>query len=204
MSEPIGTEPGPESENNIATGSRVPQESDEPDFLEQRSSFYRGFVVTERIAACVLLVTTLGLVVLQVVTRYVFDTPLTWTEELARFALVWLTFVAAGFVMARRLHIAVDLLASKLSRAGGVVLDTFALIVVVVVSGTVAWFGVGFTENAAGRDAPASGLPMSVIYSAAVVGFGLIFIHALIHTFLNIRHPELVPDANENIEREAA
>lgn len=192
------------TENNLSRGSHIPQESDDPDYLEQRSPVYRALVVTERIAACLLLCTTLGLVVLQVVTRYIFDVPLTWSEELARFALVWLTFVAAGFVMARRIHISVDLLASKLSRKGQVALDTLALIIVAIASGAMTWFGVGFAADAAGRAAPASGLPMSVLYSSAVVGFGLICGHSIIHTILNIKHPELVPDAMENIERESA
>ncbi len=204
MRDSDGAEPDRPSENNLSTGDHVPQESDEPDFLEQRSSIYRGLVVTERIAACALLCTTLGLVVLQVVTRYVFDFPLTWTEELARFALVWLTFVAAGFVMARRIHISVDLVASKLGRRGQVILDTLALIIVILASGAMTWFGFGFVADSAGRAAPASGLPLSVLYGSAVVGFGLICGHSIIHTVLNITHPELVPDAMENIERESA
>ncbi|MFI7583522.1 TRAP transporter small permease [Kocuria sp. M1N1S27] len=204
MSEPQDAGPGPQNENNVSTGLHVPQEPDEPDYLEQRSTVYRALVVTERAAACALLVGTLGLIVLQVVSRYVFSAPFTWTEELARFALLWLTFVSAGFVMARRIHIAVDLVASKLGRTGGIVLDTFALLTVVVTSGIMAWAGAGFAAGASRLAAPATGLPMSLVYSAAVVGFGLICLHALLHVYLNVRHPELVPDAMENVEREAA
>lgn len=64
MSEPRDAGPGPQNENNVATGLHVPQEPDEPDYLEQRSAVYRVLVVTERAAACALLVGTLGLIVL--------------------------------------------------------------------------------------------------------------------------------------------
>lgn len=202
MSEPPRTS-APPNENNIAEGSHVPQEPDDPDYLEQRSRVYRALVIAERLAACALLVGMLGLVILQVVSRYVFDTPLTWTEELARFTLLWLAFVSAGFVMARRIHIAVDLVASRLSRRGAVVMDTFALLTVVGASGVMVWAGVGFAADSARLAAPATSIPMSVVYSAAVVGFGLILLHALLHAYLDIRHPELVPDAMENLEREA-
>jgi TRAP-type C4-dicarboxylate transport system permease small subunit len=203
VSERLEAEIGPQNENNVATGLHVPQEPDEPDYLEQRSTLYRGLVVAERVASCSFLVATLGLIILQVVSRYIFSTPFTWTEELARFALLWFAFVSAGFVMARRIHIAVDLVASKLSRRGAIVMDTFALITVVAASGVMAWAGAGFAAGAARLAAPATSLPMSVVYASAVVGFGLICLHAVLHVYLNIRHPELVPEAMENLEREA-
>lgn len=203
MTEADGGRPYPGSENNIATGLRVPQEPDDPDFAEQRNTPYRYLVITERVAACTFLVGTLGLIILQVVSRYIFNTPFTWTEELARFALMWFTFVSAGFVMARRIHIAVDLLASKLGRKGTIVLDTFALAMVVIASGMMAFAGAEFAAEAARLKAPATSMPMNLVYGSAVVGFALIFFHALVHMYLNIRHPELVPDAMENLEREA-
>jgi TRAP-type C4-dicarboxylate transport system permease small subunit len=82
-------------------------------------------------------------------------------------------------------------------------MDAFALLSVAVASGSMAWAGVGFAADAARLAAPATSLPMSVVYSAAVVGFGLICLHALLHAYLDIRHPELVPEAMENLEREA-
>ncbi|MFJ6280131.1 MAG: TRAP transporter small permease [Actinomycetes bacterium] len=191
------------NENNLSTGAHVPQEPDEPDYAEQRSRLYRILVNIERAASCSLLVATLGLIVLQVVSRYVFNTPFSWTEELARFALLWFTFVSAGFVMARRIHIAVDLLASKLGRVGTIVLDTFAMTAVVVTAAVMAVAGAEFAAGANRLLAPATSLPMSVVYSAAVTGFALIFLHAALHIYLNIRHPEVVPDAMENLEREA-
>lgn len=199
------SQPGRErrSENNIAAGYRVPHEPDDPDFLEQRSTLYRLLVNVERAAACTLLVATLGLIIMQVVSRYIFNTPFTWTEELARFALLWFAFVSAGFVMARRIHIAVDLVASKLGRVGTVILDTFALVTVAVTSALMAVAGFGFAEGANRLLAPATSLPMSVVYSSAVAGFGLIFLHAVLHIYLNLHHPEVVPDAMENLEREA-
>lgn len=45
----------------------------------------------------------------QVISRYLFRAPLSWSEEVARFAMIWLTFIAASFISARGQHIAVDL-----------------------------------------------------------------------------------------------
>ena len=141
MTGAAGEQPASGSENNLATGLRVPQEPDDPDFPEQRSRVYHYIVNVERIAACSFLVATLGLIILQVISRYIFNAPLTWTEELARFALLWFTFVSAGFVMARRVHIAVDIVASKLGRTG------------TVVRGAILpeWVGVNMREDLAAR-----------------------------------------------------
>ncbi|MCJ7829964.1 MAG: TRAP transporter small permease, partial [Desulfobacterales bacterium] len=44
----------------------------------------------------------------QVLFRYVLIMPLPWTEELARFLLVWVTFLGAASITRRKLHIAVE------------------------------------------------------------------------------------------------
>ena len=162
---------------------------DEPDELERSSRLVRWLVGTERALASIALVATFSLVLVQVVSRYVFHSPMTWTEELARFSLVWLTFLGAGFVMARRQHIAVDILAKALGRAGERVVNAFSMLVVLIVSAVLAVAGAQFAAMATAIKAPATQLPMSVVYGAAVVGFGLIFIHGLLNSVFDLRHP---------------
>lgn len=181
----------------------LPAHADSADYLERRSRFYRALINLERSLATGLLVAMFVVIMLQVVTRYVFSNPLSWTEELARFLLVWLTFLSAGYVMSRRLHITVDILVARLGRRGTVFVDTFALLVVVVAAASMAIAGVGIAQSAANLLAPATRLPMTVVYGAAVVGFGLIFLHGMTNLFVNLRHPEEVPRAMENIEKEA-
>lgn len=192
----------PAGENNIAAGNLVPAEPDEPDYVERSSRLYRALVMLERAAACTFLVGMLGLIVMQVVSRYIFNTPFTWTEELARFTLLWFTFLSAGFVMARRIHIAVDIVASKLGRRAAIAMDALSLLIVAAASGIMTWTGAEFAVGANRLLAPATSIPMSVVYSAAVAGFALICLHAVVHLVLTVRHPEMVPDAMENIERE--
>src|SRR5699024_9041135 len=44
----------------------------------------------------------------QVVFRFVLKKPLAWTEELAIYCLVWLTFLGAAYALSQRAHIGVD------------------------------------------------------------------------------------------------
>jgi len=51
-----------------------------------------------------------GAFVIQVVTRYVLDSPAGWTLEFATLAWVWVVFFAAAFLLRDREHIAFDML----------------------------------------------------------------------------------------------
>lgn len=178
--------------------------ADAPDLLERRSGAYRVAVNVERYAACTALIATFLFLLLQVVTRYALAAPLPWTEETARFLLVWLTFLGAGYLMSRRLHISVDLLVSRLSTRGTVAVDNLATAVVVVVSAVMAVAGAVLAHSAWDLLAPATRLPMAVVYLAAVVGFVLMCAHGLANLAVNLRHPEEVPGAMENVEKEGA
>lgn len=47
----------------------------------------------------VIFVIMILIVFLQVVARYVFGSSLSWSEEIARFLLVWTIFLAAGYTL---------------------------------------------------------------------------------------------------------
>jgi len=58
--------------------------------------------------ACVTIMAIL--VVAQVVLRYVFNDPLTWSEEMARILFIYLAFVGIGAAYGRRRHMSIDAL----------------------------------------------------------------------------------------------
>lgn len=64
------------------------------------------------LAWAVYVLTTLLLIVMsaQVLWRYVFNDPIYWSEELARYLFVWLTFLAASMAFRDHKHMAVDLI----------------------------------------------------------------------------------------------
>lgn len=56
--------------------------------------------------ACIALMALL--VIAQVVLRYVFNDPLTWSEEMARIVFIYLTFLGIGAAYGRRRHMFID------------------------------------------------------------------------------------------------
>ncbi|WP_111638725.1 TRAP transporter small permease [Marinomonas shanghaiensis] len=57
-----------------------------------------------------LLLSMVGVLCWQVISRYVFNDPSTYTEELLRLGLVWLSLLGAAYSAGRGSHMAIDLL----------------------------------------------------------------------------------------------
>jgi TRAP-type C4-dicarboxylate transport system permease small subunit len=55
--------------------------------------------------------------VIQVVSRYVFDDPVSWTLEVCSITYVWIVFFAAGTIVTARQHITFDMLYATRSAA---------------------------------------------------------------------------------------
>lgn len=67
----------------------------------------------ERVAEGAILLLVLGMVVAclaQVIWRYVLNDPLTWSEEAARYLLVWASFLCAWLAWRARAHLGLDVL----------------------------------------------------------------------------------------------
>ncbi len=50
-----------------------------------------------------------------VLTRYVVGSQASWTEELARFLLIWIGILGAAYASGQRMHLAIDLLMPRLN-----------------------------------------------------------------------------------------
>jgi TRAP-type transport system small permease protein len=86
----------------------------------------------------------------QVFVRYVLQRPLfLWSEEVARFLLIWMVFLGIGVGVKNDAHFAMDLLQAYLGKRSGAAVRLFndlcmgTLLVLLVLAGLrFAWFGV--------------------------------------------------------------
>jgi TRAP-type C4-dicarboxylate transport system permease small subunit len=64
------------------------------------------------------LVVLMGVITLnvlwQVFTRFILNNPSSFTEELARYMLIWIGILGAAYVAGQKMHLAIDLLLTKL------------------------------------------------------------------------------------------
>ncbi len=75
-----------------------------------------------RWAAIALLAVMVGVILAQVVFRYVIGDALNWTEEAARFGMLWMTGLMAPLAYRRGGFVAIDMLERALPRAVGAIL----------------------------------------------------------------------------------
>ena len=121
----------------------------------------------------------------QVITRFVLGNPSGFTDELARFLLIWLGMLGAAYAVGQRMHLAIDLLPRALESrprahaALGVVLQgailVFALGVMVYGGGNL----VRLTTLLAQRSA-ALGVSLGAVYSVLPLAGAVIALYASI------------------------
>jgi TRAP-type C4-dicarboxylate transport system permease small subunit len=143
----------------------------------------RWMVFGEKTIAALLLLLIASTMAAQVVARYVFGAPFQWSEEVARLALIWLTFVSAAFVMAEGRHIAVDMISTRVGKRGKMFVECLSYVVVAASCLMLLIGGAKFVWYVGAVGSPALGVPKSWWYGAGGVGLLLMAIHTLINLF---------------------
>lgn len=132
---------------------------------------------------------------MQIIARFVFNSPLSWSEELSRFMFVWSGFVSISYCLKKGIAIRIEQVRDFFPEK---IKTVFNLIVWVIL---LAYF-VYMIPNAydffyqavkTGQKAPAMQIPMSLIYVAPVSGFALAvfrLIQNILHDIRKLVHRE--------------
>jgi len=116
------------------------------------------------------LVTSLASTLFQVCARYVFSNPVTWSEELSRFAFIWLTFMAAAVAIRRgEMIVSVDSLISLAPHWAQKVATLLSSSVVALVAVILVVFGWQVCKGITSVSLAMS-WPVKLFYAAAPVG----------------------------------
>lgn len=137
-------------------------------------------VLTLLAALCLAVMT--ALVVAQVVFRYGLNAASSFTEELARYAMIWMALFAAAVGVRDASHIRIDFvpellarIAPRLNRLLRFALDLVSLTVFLVLL----WYGVDAAMFAMGQSSPGLQIPLGFPYAAVPIAFGFAAVFAL-------------------------
>lgn len=111
------------------------------------------------------------LVLLQAGQRYLPMDGYTWTGELARFGLVWLTFAAVGVLVSRDGHIALQVVDTIPNEHVVRAIHVASLLVVAATGAGFAWASQNLVAESGNLTSPSLGLPMSWVYVIPMLGF---------------------------------
>ena len=123
---------------------------------------------------------TMALVVIvQVFCRYALNASLFWSEELARYLLVWLSFLGATAAYQRRVHPSVDVLTGRLSarwrKRVGILVYLFSFILFAVM----VYHGTAFAYFVRLQISPALAIPKWIIFSVIPLSGAIFSLHCL-------------------------
>lgn len=132
----------------------------------------------------ILLIIMLGSVLWGVGTRYLLNDQSSWTAELARFALIWLSITGATYVAGKNGHIAIDLLPSYLSEKNQYKLEVVTSVIIALF--VLCIFIIGgaryvYVSLYLGQTSAALGIPMGYIYLILPVCGLFIIYYKILH-----------------------
>jgi TRAP-type C4-dicarboxylate transport system permease small subunit len=150
--------------------------------LEVLALARRGVERFVRWTVIVLMLVMTALVFVQIVFRYVFNVPLGWSEEMARFSFVWVSFLGASALMQVREHINVTVFLDRFPPRlqAACVLAASACALVCIYFFLVG--GIALTVNEWRQLAPATELPMGWVYLVIPVSAALMGLWVIIQT----------------------
>lgn len=128
------------------------------------------------------------LVVLQVFFRFVINLSIGWSEELARYLLIWIAWIAASYAVHKSAHIRVEVVKDLFKSTAKkiieliVLLISFGFAVFLAVEGTRFVLAIKLTQQVS----PSLEVDMWIIYLAVPIGgilMGFRFIQQMIYIF---------------------
>ena len=142
----------------------------------------------------IVLITLMGILVVdviwQVFTRYVLQSPSTFTDELARFLLIWVSLLGAAYASGKNMHLAIDLLPNKLEGnnlrrlniwINGLIIS-FAFFVMVI-------GGIWLVYYTMPQPSPALNIPVGIVYAVVPIS-GLLITYYKINDLTSLLQTE--------------
>ncbi|WFE74817.1 TRAP transporter small permease [Roseinatronobacter sp. S2] len=135
----------------------------------------------ERFILAAILLALVLILAAQVVFRYLVGSPLVWSEELARYLLIWCTFIGVSLAVREGRNISVDLLPVLAGQAWLRTFGVVALLGSAIFFALMVWYSVPLTQRIAqiGQRSPGLNLQMWIVYAAVPVGMGLALLRAI-------------------------
>jgi TRAP-type C4-dicarboxylate transport system permease small subunit len=116
----------------------------------------------------------------QVVSRYVFGSPLVWSEEIIRYALIWTVFLGAGVAVRKGQLAAVELVRELVPATIRKVLVGASLAISGAFWAVLLTYGIIILDAVQGMRSGALELHMPMVYLAIPVGAGIALINTIV------------------------
>ena len=150
----------------------------------------RIFVAANRWVLALLLAAMSCIVFANVVLRYLTNDSIVWAEEVARYLMIWMTFLSAGLALRMGMLVSVSHIHTRLAPLPRKLMRLLMLAVMLVFFIWMIWAGWEYLNRMGRQLTPATRISFSYIYYAMPAGFALLVIHTLLlaRTFVTQGH----------------
>ena len=140
--------------------------------------------VVSRVFVAVVLLVIVMAVISQVISRYVYQFKIAWTQELATYLYIWMIFIGASLGLHRKEIVAITFLRDRMNPQLGIYLNVFNNIIVVffLVVGII--YNCKITEIAKWQHSPVLNIPMNIVALSFTVS-GVFMVSYLIEDSFN-------------------
>lgn len=130
-----------------------------------------------------------------VVGRYFFNSPIRWSDEVAQYMFLWLSYLGALAALMRGQHYSVPNLIEMLPRIPGATVKTISDLIVLAILGALIWYGWQLVDRLSFQTSLTLGLPVYYIYSALPLTATLMALFVCSRIFNRLRG--VPPDVGE-------
>lgn len=143
------------------------------------------------------LVAMASVVLVQVVLRYVLNSPVSWAEEATLFLMLWVAFIGAGVGLSRNAHISTDFLVSRLPTKSRRLITLISSTLVLGFLCLLMYYGTAAAIAQYGQLSPGFRIPMSYPYAViplSALYMSLVCIRSLLDPDETHRPPKILAD----------
>ncbi|MCM3571019.1 TRAP transporter small permease [Neobacillus mesonae] len=138
----------------------------------------------------------------QVVMRYAFSNSLSWSEEIARYAFIWLIYIGVSFGVKKKKHLGVDAFTLLFERKGQLIIGMLANLAFLVFAAVISYYGYDIVLRVT-RLSAAIELPLKWVYAAPVFGMILTAIRLIQNITLEFRELKQINQPENKLKEEA-
>lgn len=147
--------------------------------VETLDKIVRALYRIIRVILCAILLAMVGILMAHIISRYILNKSLTWSEELLKILLVWFGMMSVSVLAVRREHVSIVIFKERMPKRVADILTKITQILTVAVCMVVIYAGMRYVILAGYRPTPALRLPYGYAYAAIPVSFCFVMIFEL-------------------------
>ena len=150
--------------------------------MEALNKIRKAIDVTLSSACAVIFAAMVIIGTYQIVTRFIFKSPSTVSEELLTYSFTWMALLSSAYVFGKRDHMRMGFMADKAGPGGQKILSIIGELLVLLLASSVMVYGGGTITKLTMTQSTASlGIPMGVVYTIIPISGLLIVFYAVLN-----------------------